>query len=473
MPESLITNQDAHNEEDDATQGNALKILGQKGRFYLALFMLSFSITMMGLALRKSCHYASHIFMAFVIKAGSTVSHLATKPWYFNRPYLPFLMIPIGFLVIYYITDRYFIGADRGGIPQSKYALTTKRHAICVRILSLRTVLGKFLLTTGSFFCGASMGLEGPMIFMSTALTYSLSKLKLPVFKEEAIQRLLIVTGGAIGISVAFNTPLSGIAFVIEEHHRPFNTRLARILIPPIIMSMIICDFFIKRTQYFAASTSAFQASDWVVVPFIGIIAGLLGGLFCKILFRCMQFCSNFKKRGKRVLLAAACGLCIAVLGYFSNGNTYGAGFFETDHLIMGQGYLSVSFCFLKTLATLFSYISGIPGGLLSPSLSIGAGLGNQMSLLFLHTDHNIVIILTMLAYFTGVLQHPITCLLIVLEMTGRSDLVVPMMTVAWLAKFASSIIFREPLYHALSKLCQHRYRDSIPYSRKKSPEPL
>ncbi len=426
---------------------------------YSAFLILSVVIALVGLALQKTCHHASHQFISFILQTGSVKSNMARQHWYLNRPYLPLFVIPLGFAVIYYITDRYFFGADRGGIPQTKYALSNIQEKMADRILSLRTVVGKFALTTASFFCGASLGLEGPMIFISTAITYTLSKTKIQLFREKATQRLLIVTGGAVGIAVAFNTPLSAIAFVIEEHHHTLTRKLGYILIPPIIISTIVCDFFIERTQYFSATTSGFQLNDWVILPFIAIIGGLLGGLFSRLLFHGIHYCSHLKKRKQRILFAAFCGLCVAGIGFLSSGNTYGTGFFEADKLIVGQGYLAPSFSLLKALSTLLSYISGIPGGILSPSLTIGAGFGNQVSLLFPHAKHNIVVILSMLSYFTGVLQNPMTCLLIILEMTGRNDLLVPMMASSWIAKFASTLIFKDPIYQSLAKLCHLRYR--------------
>ncbi len=432
---------------------------------YFAFFALSISITFLGITFRQVCHHANHQFVSFLIQTASKASHLAIQPWYLNRPYLPLIIVPLSFAMICYLANHYFLGIDRGGIPQSKYALTTKNLAIRNRILSLRAVAGKFVLTAASFLCGASVGLEGPIIFMSTAMTYALSRSRIPIFKEHLNQSLVIMTGGVIGIAVAFNAPLSGISFVIEEHHRAFGTKLSRILIPPIIMSTIIIDLFIKRTQYFSATSHySFSLKDWFIVPFVAVVGGLLGGLFSRLLFHCIHYLSHLKQARQKIFFAALCGLLVAIVGLISNGNSYGAGFFEADKLIVGQGYLAMSFTWFKMLSTFLSYISGIPGGILSPSLTIGASLGNLMSLLFPESGHNLVIILSMLAYFTGVLQTPMTCLLIVLEMTGRHDLVVPMMATAWFAKITSSVIFKTPLYQALSSLCHLRYGITAKY---------
>ena len=120
--------------------------------------------------------------------------------------------------------------------------------------------------------------------------------------------------------------------------------------------------------------------------------------------------------------------------------------------VITGSGELPASYPLLKMLATLGSYLSGIPGGIFSPSLATGAGLGSTLSALMPDSEAGAVVILGMVGYFTGVVQTPITAMVIVMEMTQDSALVLPLMATAFIAYITSRIVCPESLYPALAK---------------------
>ncbi|HQS07345.1 MAG TPA: chloride channel protein, partial [Xanthobacteraceae bacterium] len=105
----------------------------------------------------------------------------------------------------------------------------------------------------------------------------------------------------------------------------------------------------------------------------------------------------------------------------------------------------------IKLVTTLLSSAAGIPGGLFSPSLSVGAGFGAALSGLLPHIDVRALAMLGMVAYFAGVVQAPLTAFVIVMEMTNEVHLVVPLLATALLAAGLSRLLAPEPLYHALS----------------------
>ena len=109
------------------------------------------------------------------------------------------------------------------------------------------------------------------------------------------------------------------------------------------------------------------------------------------------------------------------------------------------------TFGILKLLATLISYVSGIPGGVFAPSLAIGAGIGNNLSSLMPYAPAGAVIVLGMVAYFAGVVQAPVTAFVIVIEMTDNHDMIVPLMAASLLATGCSRIVCHRPLYKALA----------------------
>ena len=118
----------------------------------------------------------------------------------------------------------------------------------------------------------------------------------------------------------------------------------------------------------------------------------------------------------------------------------------------LGAGLQSVGEFFGKFAAGFLSMLSGIPGGIFAPSLSVGAGLGSTLGSL-LGTSIALAAVLGMAGYFAGVVQAPMTAFVIILEMTGDHEAVIPIMAVSMLGYLTSRILSREPLYHGLSRV--------------------
>jgi H+/Cl- antiporter ClcA len=134
-----------------------------------------------------------------------------------------------------------------------------------------------------------------------------------------------------------------------------------------------------------------------------------------------------------------------------SGGQTFGTGYEQARSAMEGHALPALFFA-EKLGAGLLSMLSGIPGGIFAPSLSVGAGVGSTISLVF-GGDVALGALLGMAGYFAGVVQAPMTAFVIILEMTGNHDNVIPLMGSAMLGYGTSRMISREPLYHALSRL--------------------
>jgi H+/Cl- antiporter ClcA len=117
----------------------------------------------------------------------------------------------------------------------------------------------------------------------------------------------------------------------------------------------------------------------------------------------------------------------------------------------------------MKLLATVVSYASGIPGGIFAPSLAIGAGLGRTVAHLLPAAPAGAVVLLGMVAYFSGVVQAPITAAVIVMEMTDNQDMTVPLMAASFLAYGVSRVVCPHPLYGALAERFLKAYAKNEP----------
>lgn len=150
------------------------------------------------------------------------------------------------------------------------------------------------------------------------------------------------------------------------------------------------------------------------------------------------------------VLFAVLCGLCIAGIGSLCGGLTFGTGYVEAQSVLEGKAHLGWFYASGSALATLLSYLSGIPAGLLAPSLSVGAGFGQWIADFTGQMSAVPFAILGMCGYLTGVTQAPLTSFVIAMEMTGQHAMVLPLMVTAAIAT-AISRLLSPPLYQTLA----------------------
>jgi len=370
-----------------------------------------------------------------------------------NQPFWAWVLPPAGFALIAWLTNRHFSEARGSGIPQTIAALSLPPGPLRDRLMSLKNAAGKFVLTILALGCGASVGREGPTVQIGAAIMYSLGKaVRLPA---AGLHRGLVLAGGAAGVAAAFNTPLAGVVFAIEELSRSFEQRSAGIIFAAVVIAGVTSIALTGNYTYFG-STEAMLAGGrgWLAVPVCGVIGGLAGGLFARSMLLMRHIVPAAIARYRLlspVRVALLCGVLVAVLGWISGGETFGTGYEQARGLLQQEGGVGPWFALLKFLATLVSYAAGIPAGIFAPSLAVGAGLGGSISGFVDLAPAGTLIVLTMAAYFAGVVQAPLTALVIVGEMIGDRALTLPLMAAALVGRGASALVCRESLYQSLA----------------------
>ncbi len=368
-----------------------------------------------------------------------------------GRPWLPFIITPLGLMTIIYCTRTFFPGAEGSGIPQAIVALrqNRKKH-LRYKLLSIRIAIGKALMIFLGLLSGASIGREGSTIHIAASISFALTRYAR--FPHYDVGRGLILAGSAAGLAGAFNTPLAGIVFAIEELAKNFESKTSGTVLTAVIVSGLTALSISGNYNYFGAvKTSIEMPSILIVVVVCGVVGGLIGGSFSALLIYVNRWIAPFRNKHPYVL-AGSVGLILAIIGLLSAGQTWGTGYEEAKMALEGKEHVSASYPFLKYLATLLSYWTGIPGGIFAPSLSIGAGLGNWLSLWLPMAGISTVALLGMAAYFTGVVQTPITAVVIIMEMTGNQEILLPLMATCLIADGLSKIVCPQPIYRALAE---------------------
>jgi H+/Cl- antiporter ClcA len=365
----------------------------------------------------------------------------------------PWLLAPIGFFAIAWVTRRYFRGAEGSGIPQTIFALRPHAGEQGERFLKPSVVIGRVVLATIGLLCGGSIGREGPTVHVGAVIVHSVARW-MPHGRIEAQRRALVLAGGAAGVAAAFNTPLAGIVFAIEELSRSFEERASGTTLTAVILAGVVAIALVGDYTYFGQPTVATQVR--AITPAIialAIACGLAGGLLSRLTLASTQRLPGLlgRLRSERpALFAGLCGLAVAAIGALCGGLTFGTGYAEARSILMSQAHLPWFYAPARALATLLSYLSGIPAGLLAPSLSVGAGFGQFIADILGQSSAVPFAILGMCGYLAGITQAPLTALVIVMEMTAQHAMVLPLMVTAALATAVSKLI-TPPLYQSLA----------------------
>lgn len=359
----------------------------------------------------------------------------------------PLVLTPPGFAVLAWLTCKVAPLASGSGIPQVIAASRDPERGL-EALASARTVCVKFVLTIASLFLGASVGREGPTVQIAASIMgYAHRLMGVP------LRASVYIAGGAAGVAAAFNTPLAGVAFAIEELAAAYEQRMTLLVMAAVLIAGMVSLGISGDYVYFGEMRQTLSARDALVAaPVAGVLGGLAGGLFSRLMLGAgtTMFAPMRWMRARPVLFAGACGALVALVGTIT-GLTWGTGY-QTAHAVIAGADVPVWFGGAKFLASLATAVSGLPGGIFAPSLSVGAGIGDMLRSLFPSYPPGAIVLLGMIAYFTGVVRAPLTAVIIVSETTASRGLMLPLLASALVADFAAHLLCKERLYHGLSR---------------------
>jgi H+/Cl- antiporter ClcA len=393
--------------------------------------------------------------VAMLYARWSTDAYNLFIKWIGTRPWLAFLITPSFTVLAVFATRKWFSGSEGSGIPQVIAALHAPRDATLMqRLFGVRVIIGKIVASLLGLLGGMTIGREGPTVHIGAALMAE-SRRFYP-HRGVRLERQLLLAGAAAGLSAAFNTPLAGIIFAIEELARDFESRTNGTMITAVVFSGLTSLALAGNYLSFGQLNVPEALGIRFVLPVLlaAIVCGLLGAAFNWALLhpeRWMPQPLQSWRTKKPLRYALVIGLTIAALGVATGGETWGSGYDQARHMLEGVAPLTEGFAITKWAAMIVSYMAGMPGGLFSPSLAIGAGLAQWVHAAFAWAPFPAVIALCMTGYLAAVTQSPITSFVIVMEMTNGSGMVIPMMATALLSSRISNV-FTPPLYDALAR---------------------
>lgn len=302
---------------------------------------------------------------------------------------------------------------------------------------------------------GLALGREGPSVQMGADIgSFVGQTLRLP---ERDWMALLAACGGA-GIATAFNAPIAGAVFVLEELIRRFDTRITIAALGSSCSAIAVARLFLGRSPDFHVEPLAYSSfGDGLLFLALGIIAGFAGMAYNRAIMGTIALADRI--HWPIELRAAVIGMLVGTVAWLAPG-LVGGGDPITKHLLSSnEGFqlLAVSFG-IRFLLGPISYAAGTPGGLFAPMLVLGAQVGlmssAMLSFLFPHTTvpPTAFAVVAMAAFFTAVVRAPVTGIILIVELTGNFTQLMPMLWACFGAMAIPTLFGSKPIYESLSK---------------------
>ena len=400
----------------------------------IALWSGAVLVALAAILFAKASTWAYHLFLRI----------LAHGTW------IPLVLTPVVFGLLCWSTEGRFRATRGSGIPQAIATLHVEDERFRTSMLSLPIAAGKMLLTLIALAAGASIGREGPTVHVGAGLFHAFAR-RFGFSDPKAASRF-ILAGGAAGIAAAFNTPLAGVVFAIEELAGTFEHRFSGLLLTAVIVGGVVSLGIMGNYAYFGTVEASLPLGHaWLAVLLCGIVGGTLGGLFARLILLSkrgpLAYIGALRARWP-VAFATGCGLALAVLGVLFHGTVYGTGYDQARAIVQQASTTpGESFGLAKLAANVVSYWAGIPGGIFSPALAVGAGLGQNIAHFLPGVPQAAVVLLGMSAYLAGVTGAPLTSAVIAMELTDNQAMIIPVMAACLLARAASSLLSPTPVY--------------------------
>ncbi|HEV3302035.1 MAG TPA: H(+)/Cl(-) exchange transporter ClcA [Planctomycetaceae bacterium] len=351
-----------------------------------------------------------------------------------------------------WLVRRFSPFASGSGIPHVEAVLLHELPPAPLWLIPVKFVGG--VLAIG---CGLALGREGPSVQMGASIAHLIGR----VFRRDKADSLVLLAAGAgAGLATAFNAPIAGAIFVLEEIVRRFDTRTTIATFGASTGAIAVSRYLLGDRPDFLVTLQPYLG--FATVPLylsLGVVAGLLGVAYNKTILGSLAVVERFD-RWPIELRAALVGAVVGLLAWF-HPHVVGGGDAITQRTLAGAEtvrWLVLVFALRFALGPI-SYAARTPGGLFAPLLVIGAQSGLLFGILCQHwapdavPDPKALAVVGMAAFFTGTVRAPITGILLVTEMTGNFALLLPMLAACFTAMLIPTLLGNAPIYDSLREI--------------------
>ncbi len=374
-----------------------------------------------------------------------------------SHPAWVFITAPITFLLAWWLVRRFAPMAAGSGVPQliaaAEVADDEEKHDGSWRFLNVRIILVRVATTMSLAFGGAAIGREGPILQIAGSVYRVVHKL-LPPFWPKVSRRIMMVTGGAAGLSAAFNTPLGGIVFAMEELTRSHIGKFRTAVLSSVIISGMTAQWLLGPYLLLGyPKLERVGPSFMYTLLAISAVAGACGVLSGKAVLLLDKVRRAFRGKWLQGGFVLACALLFACVVHAFGPMALGSGETLMDQYLFGATPVpTVQDVAGRLAGSIISTGSGAGGMLFGPALSSGAAIGGLFGHWF-GVDRgqlNILVLGGMCAFLTGITRSPFTSAIIILEMTDRHSAILQLMYAAMIASIIAHGIDTKPFYQRM-----------------------
>ena len=384
-------------------------------------------------------------FILLTERLGMRLYPVGSTAW--HRVFIPV----VGSIAMGYLLYRYFPDARGSGVPQTKAALYAREG-----VITGGTIFGKFFCTAATLASGIPLGREGPSVQVGAGIASVLARrLRLQTRNVQA----LLPAGAAAAIAAAFNTPLAGVVFALEEIIGDLNAPVLGSVVLASATSWLVLRMLLGNNPLFQVPQyQLVHPAEFAIYAVLGVVGGLVSVVFTKLLLGLRARFLAFPKR-TRWFQPVAGGLVVGLMGWWVP-QVLGVGYGYVGDALNGRMALRLMalLILLKLVAVMVSYGSGNAGGIFGPSLFIGAMVGGSLGSIahYLWPAHTALpgayALVGMGTLFAGILRAPMTSVLMIFETTHDYAVIVPLMISNLVSFFISSRLQPQPIYEALSE---------------------
>jgi len=364
------------------------------------------------------------------------------------------IIIPIGALIISYLIKNYFPEAGGSGVPQALALSHTDDLTKLNCFFVPKVIFTKFVFIVLGTSIGATIGREGPTVQIGATIML-LGKQKL----TNAKKKLLLVIGAAAGLGAAFNTPLGGIVFILEELAKGLPLRLNLIKVTGVATAGVVAVCLEGNYSYYGRVSRNLLDYDWHIF-LVAIVIGIFAAINCFIFTQMVYYTTvspksliNSWRKKHPYISSLTCGFLIAGVGIMSAGLSFGNGYVESRTSLAGHQVLPDLYYIYKMLSSLFSTASGVPGGYFATSLAIGNGMGSFIHHIFAVANTQQYCLLGMVAFLAALTQAPITSLVMVLQITSTQIFSLPLIVAALIATWITHLLGKSIYEYQIEEL--------------------
>jgi chloride channel protein, CIC family len=348
-----------------------------------------------------------------------------------------------------WLVRRFSPYASGSGIPHVEAALNEEVPSAPPGLIPVKFVGG--VLAIGS---GLALGREGPSVQMGAAIAHVVGTVSR---RGWADRRVLLAAGAGAGLATAFNAPIAGAIFVLEELVRRFEAHIAIAALGASAAAIAVARAFLGDAPDFAVEPLAYMGvRTWPLFVALGAGVGLVATLYSAALLGGLAAMDRLR-RWPVECRGAVIGAAVGALAWFAPGLVGGGDDITQRALAGGAMFTPLLLAFVLRFGLgVVSYAAATPGGLFAPLLAVGALLGLLSSALCrlafpeLHLDPTAFAVVGMAAFFTGVVQAPVTGIVLVIEMTASFTMFLPMIAACFAAMLVPNLLNSAPIYDAL-----------------------